>query len=170
MKDFTKQLLIFKGISNKKIEADLNGGEVSSDAGALFLQEVENQIGLVSRMTDSLRDRRHSGYVKHQLLELLKQRVFQIACGYEDGNDSNELLKDPIMKIGCERQPENEMALASQPTIIRFENGISRTDLYRIAEVFVDVFIQSYSKPPEGISIDGSIGFSMRKRNTNSLF
>lgn len=154
MKDFTKQLLLFKGISNKKIEADFNGGEVSSDAGVLFLREVENQIGLVSRMTDSLRDRRHSGYVKHQLCELFKQRIFQIACGYEDGNDSNELREDPIMKIACERLPEDETPLASQPTISRFENGISRTDLYRIAKVFVDVFIDSYSEPPEGIILD----------------
>jgi len=154
MKDFTKQLLLFKGISNKKIEADFKGGEVSSDAGLLFLREVENRIGLISKMTDSLRDRRHPGYVKHDLLELFKQRVFQIACGYEDGNDSNELREDPVMKIACERLPDDEKALASQPTISRFENGISRTDLYRIAEVFVDVFIQSYSEPPEGIILD----------------
>lgn len=154
MKDCTKQLFLFKDISNKKIEADFNGGEVSSDAGVLFLREVENRIGLISKMTDSLRDRRHPGYVKHQLLELLKQRVFQIACGYEDGNDSNELREDPIMKMACERLPDDEMALASQPTISRFENGISRTDLYRIAEVFVEVFIQSYSEPPEGIILD----------------
>jgi hypothetical protein len=154
MKDCTKQLLLFKAISNKKIEADFDGGEVSSDAGLLFLREVENRIGLISKMTDSLRDRRHPGYVKHQLLELFKQRIFQIACGYEDGNDSNELRSDPIMKIACEKLPDEDPALASQPTISRFENGISRTDLYRIAEVFVDVFIQSYSEPPEGIILD----------------
>jgi len=154
MKDCTKQLLLFKGLSNKKIEADFNGGEVSSDAGLLFLREVENRIALIRKMTDSLRDRRHPGYVKHQLLELFKQRVFQIACGYEDGNDSNELREDPVMKIACERLPDDEKALASQPTISRFENSLSRTDLYRIAEVFVDVFIRSYSKPPEGIILD----------------
>jgi len=154
MKDCTKRLLLFKGLSNKKIEADFNGGEVSSDGGLLFLREVENQIGLISKMTDSLRDRRHPGYIKHQLIELFKQRVFQIACGCEDGNDSNELRKDPIMKIACERLPDDEKALASQPTISRFENSLSRTDLYRIAEVFVDVFIQSYSEPPEGIILD----------------
>jgi hypothetical protein len=154
MKDCTKQLLLFKGISNKKIQADFNGGEVSSDAGLLFLREVENRIGLISKMTDSLRDRRHPGYVKHQLLELFKQRIFQIVCGYEDGNDSNELREDPIMKIACERLPDDEKDLASQPTISRFENSLSRTDLYRIAEVFVDVFIDSYSQPPEGIILD----------------
>lgn len=154
MKNCTKQLLLFKDISNKKIEADFNGGEVSSDGGILFLREVENRIGLIKKITDSLRDRRHPGYVKHQLLELFKQRVFQIACGYEDGNDSNELREDPVMKIACDRLPDDEQTLASQPTISRFENYISRTNLYRIAEVFVDMFIQSYSAPPEGIILD----------------
>lgn len=153
MKDCLKQLFLFKDISNKKIEVDFNGGEVSSDAGLLFFREVESRIGLISKMTDSLRDRRHPSYVKHQFLDLLKQRIFQIACGYEDGNDSNELRDDPIMKIACERLPDDE-ALASQPTISRFENGLTRTDLYRISEVFVDVFIESYSTPPEGIIVD----------------
>lgn len=153
MKDCIKQLFLFKDISNKKIEVDFNGGEVSSDAGLLFLREVESRIGLISKMTNCLQDRRHPGYVKHQFLDLLKQRIFQIACGYEDGNDSNELRNDPIMKIACERLPDDE-ALASQPTISRFENGLTRTDLYRISEVFVDVFIESYSTPPEGIIVD----------------
>ena len=154
MKDCTKQLLLFKGLSKKKIEADFNGGEVSSDAGLLFLREVEDRIGLIRKMTYSLRDRRHPGYVKHELLELFKQRVFQIACGYEDGNDSNELRSDPIMKIACERLPDEDPPLASQPTISRFENSLSRTDLYRIAEALVDVFIESYSEPPEAILLD----------------
>jgi len=153
MKDCIKQLFLFKDISNKKIEVDFNGGEVSSDAGLLFLREVESRIGLISKMTNCLQDRRHPGYVKHQFLDLLKQRIFQIACGYEDGNDSNELRDDPIMKIACERLPDDE-ALASQPTISRFENGLTRTDLYRISEVFIDVFIRSYSTPPEGIIVD----------------
>jgi len=78
-------LLLFKGNSGKKIEADFNGGEISSDAGLLFLREVEERIGLISKMADSLRDRRHPGYVQHQLLELFRQRIFQIAGGYEDG-------------------------------------------------------------------------------------
>jgi hypothetical protein len=142
MKEFTKQLLLFKDISGKKIEADFNGGEVSSDAGLLFLREVERRLGLIRRIAEVLRDRRHPGYVKHQFLQLLKQRVFQIICGYEDGDDSDELRNDPVLKMACERLPESDAPLASQPTISRFENALSRTDLYRIAEVFVDVFIE----------------------------
>jgi hypothetical protein len=89
MKDYTKQMLIFKNISCKNIEADFEDREVSSDAGVLFFREVENRKGLVSKMTDSLRDRRHPNYIKHQLCELIKQRIFQIVFGYEDGTDSN---------------------------------------------------------------------------------
>ena len=68
MTNCTKQLLLFKDISHKKIEADFAGGEVSSDAGLLFLREVENRMGLISKMADSLHDRRHPGYVKYQAM------------------------------------------------------------------------------------------------------
>ncbi len=149
----TKQLILFKEICGKKVEADFQGGEVSSDAGLLFLREVEREVGLIHRMAEVLRDRRHPGYRKHQLIELLKQRVFQIACGYEDGDDCDELRDDPVLKMACERLPEGE-PLASQPTISRFENGLSRTDLYRIAKVFLDIFIESYEEPPEAIILD----------------
>ena len=149
----TKQLILFKDIFGKKVEADFQGGEVSSDAGLLFLREVEREVGLFHRVAEVLRDRRHAGYVKHQIVKLLKQRVFQIACGYEDGDDSDELRNDPVLKMACERLPDEE-PLASQPTISRFENALSHTDLYRIAEVFLDIFIESYEKPPEAIILD----------------
>ena len=153
MNKFNKQLLLFKDISGKKIEADFNGGEVSSDGGILFLREVEREVGLIRRISEVLRDRRHPGYVKHQFIQLLMQRVFQIICGYEDGDDSDELRHDPVLKMTCERLPD-EKPLASQPTMSRFENGLSRTDLYRIAEVFLDIFIESYEEPPEAIILD----------------
>jgi hypothetical protein len=147
----TKQMLLFKDIFHKKVVADFNGGDVSSDAGLLFLNEVEHRIKLIKRMVGVLRDKRHSGYVKHQLVDLMKQRVFQVSSGYEDANDSDDLKNDPIMKIVCEKP---DTSLASQPTMSRFENSLSRTELYRIAQVFVDVFIDSYKRPPEGIILD----------------
>jgi len=143
--------MLFKDIFNKKVIADFDGGDVSSDAGLLFLREVESRTRIIKRIANVLKDKRHPGYVKHQFIHLLKQRVFQIASGYEDANDSNELKNDPVMKIICEK---TDSSLASQPTMSRFENTFSRTDLYRIAQVFVDVFIDSYKKPPEGIVLD----------------
>lgn len=147
----TKQMMLFKDISHKKVVADFNGGDVSSDGGLLFLREVESKMHVIKRVTDVLNDRRHPGYVKHLITQLMSQRVFQVASGYEDANDSDNLKNDPIMKIVCDRL---NGSLASQPTISRFENSLSRTDLYRIAQVFVDVFIDSYKKPPKGIILD----------------
>ena len=154
MKEYTKQLTFFKDIFGKKVEVDFNGGEVSSDGGLLFLRETESKLKIIKRITEVLRDKRHPAYVKHQIAELLTQRVFQIASGYEDANDSNDLRNDPIMKIACEKLPSSDSILASQPTMSRFENTFSRTDLYRIAKIFVDIFIASYKTPPKGIIID----------------
>lgn len=153
MKDTTQQV-IFKEISGKKVEVDFDGGAMTSDSGLLFLRELESKLGIIGRITDVIRDRRHQGYVKHQFDELMKQRVFQIACGYEDGNDANDLRDDPGLKLACERQPLGGAPLATQPTLSRFENALTRTDLYRLAQVVLDSFIESYDEAPEAIVLD----------------
>jgi len=130
MTKFTKQLLLFKDISGKKIQADFNGGEVSSDAGLLFLREVERRSAAIGRIAKVLRVRRHPSYITHPPVELLKQRVFQIISGYEDANDCDSFRRDPIVKMACEWLPLSEDNLGSQPTMCRFENAPSRTDLY----------------------------------------
>lgn len=150
----TKQLILFKEISGKSVEVDFDGGEVSSNSGLLFLREVESRLNLVGRVADVLRDRRHSSYVKHQVVELMKQRVFQIIAGHEDGNDCDTLRDDPVVKMACERLPITGASLASQPTMCRFENAFSRTDLYRMAKALLDVFISSYDQAPEAIILD----------------
>jgi hypothetical protein len=86
--------------------------------------------------------------------DLLKQRIFQIAAGYEDANDANTLRHDPIFKLLLDRLPETGAPLASQPTISRFENSVSRTAIYRMALVLMDQFIASYNSPPEVIVLD----------------
>lgn len=154
MEKYTKQTALFKDISGKKVAVDFDGGEITSDAGILFLRETEERIGILSRIASVIRDKRHSSYVEHEVLPLLKQRVFQIASGYEDCNDSNELRHASLMKLSCEKLPLSGSALASQPTMSRFENTPSRTTLYRIARAFVDAFIDSYDTPPAGIIID----------------
>jgi hypothetical protein len=154
MTQYTNQLMLFKELSGKKVQVDFNGGDVSSDAGLLFLRETASKLNMFEKVANVIHDHRHPGYVKHQIEELLKQRVFQIVSGYEDANDSNELRKDPILKIACDRPLSAENDLASQPTICRFENAPKRTTLYRIARALVDMFIESYEHPPEGIVID----------------
>jgi hypothetical protein len=154
MKEYTNQLMLFKEIFGKKVQVDFNGGQISSDAGVILLRELENKIGLIKRMASVIPDWRHLGYVKHSITQLLTQRVFQIACGYEDSNDSNTLRDDPLFKLGCNKRPYSDVTLASQPTMCRFENAPSRTILYRMAQGLVEQFIDSYKKPPEAILLD----------------
>lgn len=150
----TKQTMLFQEIFGKKVQVDFNGAQNSSDAGLLFLREIAQKIGIIERIVQVMHDRRNQSYVQHDLIHLISQRVFQIAAGYADANDSNTLRFDPILKIACETLPESDQPLASQPTISRFENAVSWRDLYKIAQVFLDIFVESYEKPPHGIILD----------------
>jgi len=149
-----KAEITLSDIGDKTVILNFEGANISSDAGALLLREVEAQIGLIRAMAKAIPDNRDARYVTHTLTDLLIQRVAQIACGYPDANDCNDLRNDPIFRMPADRYPEIGDALASQPTMSRFENRISRTSLYRLALVFADVFIASYASPPPVIVID----------------
>ncbi|MBC8204369.1 MAG: IS1380 family transposase [FCB group bacterium] len=137
-------------VKGKRVFVDFDGGQISSDAGALPLKETEHQVGIIEAIKAALNDRR----VIHPLAEQLQQRTYQIACGYEDGNDSDMLRNDPVFKICAGKLPDSGEGLSSQPTISRFENAPSRTELYRIALAIVDNFIDSYSEEPKIIVLD----------------
>ena len=144
----------FASVSGKRVEATFDGGILTSDSGVMLLREVESRIGILNQIVAAITDRRHPSYVDHPTMDLLRQRVFQMACGYEDANDCNALRSDPGFKAACDRLPLTGADLASQPTMSRFENRITRRDLYRIAKAFADVFIASYKHPPEAILLD----------------
>lgn len=154
MKKNTKQVPLFKDIFTKTVELDFNGGELSSDTGLILLRQIERETGFMKRITAVLPDSRHQSYVQHDLCHILSQRVFQIAAGYEDGNDCDSLRNDPILKMVCDKKPQSDSPLASQPTMSRFENSLESKDLYRIAEAILAHFIASYEKPPEAILLD----------------
>lgn len=141
-------------VGGKPAFLNFSGPDLTSDAGVLLLKEVEEQIRLIEKMAEVITDERDARYVKHTLTELLKQRVGQIACGYEDANDCDELRTDPAFKMIAGRLPETGSDLSSQPTMSRFENSVSRTDLYRLALVFARAFVASYATPPPIIVLD----------------
>lgn len=141
-------------VHRKPVTLTFSEDKISSDGGLLLLREVENQLGLIKNLTAVLTDERDQRYVDHSYEEILRQRIFQIASGYEDANDCNSLRDDPVLKMCAGRLPENGASLASQPTMTRFENSVSRSDLYRIAKVFADHFLNSYSQEPPVIIID----------------
>jgi len=90
----------------------------------------------------------------HPITELLAQRVYQIACGYEDGNDSNTLRNDPALKMALDRLPDSGLDLASQRTFSRLENMVSRAELYRMAIGLLNHFLTSYTEEPPVIVLD----------------
>ncbi len=143
----------FKGISGKRVTADFSGGEVTSDAGVLVLREIAEQTGFIDRLAEAITDTRHQSYVRHEGKDLVTQRIVQIACGYEDADDSDDLRSDPGFKAACDRLPSDD-DLASQPTMSRFENALTTKDLYRICGVMIDQFIASYETAPKAIILD----------------
>ena len=149
-----QRTLSFASVSGKQVEAVFDGGVLTSDMGVMLLREVASKTGILSRIVGALTDRRHPSYVDHTMADLIGQRVFQIACAYEDANDCNLLREDPAFKAACERLPASDADLASQPTMSRLENGIRRRDLVRMGEAFVDAFIASYATPPEAVVLD----------------
>jgi DDE family transposase len=141
-------------VGAKAVDLDFDGGQLSSDAGVILLKDIDDHLGLTHDLAAVLSDPRDARRVKFTLHDLLKQRVFQIAAGYEDANDSNTLRDDPIFKLMLDRLPETGAPLASQPTMSRCENRVSRTGLYRMAVVLLNQFIASYDSPPKVIVLD----------------
>lgn len=141
-------------LSGKPVDLQFSGDHISSDGGLLLLREVESQIKLISSISSCITDNRDSRYIDHTVLEMVSQRVFQIAAGYEDCNDSNQLRSDMVIKACSGRLPQSGKDLASQPTMSRFENSVSARGLYRMGKTLVDHFIGSYPTPPEVIVID----------------
>jgi hypothetical protein len=155
MQDSTPEQLRFPSLPGYTVRADFDGGALSSDFGALLLRGIDRQIGFTERLAAAVRDRRHPSYTDHALRDLFAQRIYQIASGYADGSDANSLRHDPLLKLSVERAPlDPTQALASAPTFSRLEHSVTRTDLYRLTQAFVDHFIASYPEPPAAIVLD----------------
>ena len=144
--DNTTQCLLFPEIFRKPVVAQFDQREGSSDGGALLLKAADRHYGLVAGLASGLRDERQAVKVDHSLRELVAQRVFSIACGYPDANDSARLSEDPIHKLLLDRDPIEGLDLASQPTLSRFENGVGIKELYRAGEFLAESVIQRHAK------------------------
>src|SRR6266702_70583 len=144
--DSTTQRLLFPGIFRKPVVAQFDQREGSSDGGALLLKAEGRRAPLWIGGWTSLRDERQAGKVDHSLRELVAQRVFSIACGYPDANDSARLSGDPMHKLLLDRDPVEGRDLASQPTLSRFENGVGVKQLYRLGEALAVSVIRRHAE------------------------
>ncbi len=140
----------FSRCKSRKIQLNFDGGEITSDAGAILLNRVDKKINLTNRISASINDTRCKGKVEHKAGDILRQRVYGLALGYEDLNDHFTLRKDTAIQtaVGSDKD------LASSSTLCRFENAADRQLCWDINKAFVEVFIESFKKPPKEIILD----------------
>ena len=137
--------LDFGFLHGKQISARFDGGELSSDGGVMLLAQADQCLHLTAALAACVPDPRDQTQITHAWRTLFAQRVYQIACGYEDADDADDLRGDWAFKTALGRRPESDRDLASQPTFSRFENCVSRTNLRRMADVFVEQFVTRYA-------------------------
>ena len=134
----------------KPIVAAFDQPHASSDGGAVLLKSLDTQLQLTQRLAGCLVDTRQPGKVQHQTLELVRQRVFGLACGYADCNDAARLADDAIHKLLLDRDPIAGPALASQPTLSRFENAVTWAPLRDMAHVLTNTVIETHRRRLKG--------------------
>lgn len=135
------------------IKFEVSSAPLSTDAGLLPVRQFDEQIGLTERFARALHDARDPSWTTQGNAVMVRQRIYGIIAGYEDQNDHDTLRSDPVFKLIADRLPDDS-DLASQPTLSRFENAVTIADLWRLREVFVDEFLQSFDAPPLHVTFD----------------
>src|SRR3954447_6027501 len=131
----------FSGPVLLPVEARFDGGRLTSDGGLPWLERAEMGLGVCAEFAAVIPEWRR-GPVRHARETLVRQRVFQIACGYEDQDDADTLRTDPLLKLVCGQLPETGRDLASQPTLSRLENAVDRRACYRLAVALGDRYLR----------------------------
>jgi hypothetical protein len=148
--DNTTQCWLFSDLAKRAVTVRFDQERGSSDGGAVLLGAADRRLGLSEALSGCLRDERDPQRVVHEIGDLIRQRVYAIACGYPDGNDAARLSSDPVHKLLVGRDPVGEEDLASQPTLSRFENAADRADLFRMGEALADRVIERHRRRRRG--------------------
>jgi hypothetical protein len=138
--------LLFPEMFAKPVILEFDQRQGSSDGGAVLLKAAETRYGLIAGMSGCLLDSRQAGKVDHSLRDLFAQRVFSIACGYADANDSARLAADPMHKMLLDRDPATGLDMASQPTLSRFENAVGPRQLYHMGALLAESVIERHAQ------------------------
>ena len=149
MRRTSPRRLTFSSSKRRVIEADFEGGALTSDAGVLLVRETDKKMGLVRSIARRLGDGRQTGKVKHPVETMLRQRVMGLCAGWEDLSDAGTLKDDPLHQIAAGGD-----SLASAPTLCRFENKQSRKAAWAVTEILVNQFIASKKSPPAYLILD----------------
>src|SRR5579871_965168 len=167
--------LDFPMLGSREVLADFDGGDISSDGGALLLRQVERLTGIIRQFAACFTDHRNPDLTEHTVEELIAQRVYALALGYEDLNDHDDLRRDPLLATvvgkpdptGKTRQRKRDRgkALAGKSTLNRLELtpvGADKDSRYKkvvcrthdVERLFVSLFLQAHARPPEHIVLD----------------
>jgi len=142
----TTPCLLFPDLCDRPLTARFDVPNASSDGGAVLLRAADRRLGLIPRLAAALVDERQQGKVRHGLADLLGQRIYGLALGYEDANDAARLADDPMHKLLLGRDPITGEALASQPTLSRFENDVTRGDLLALGDALFESVLDRHRK------------------------
>jgi hypothetical protein len=151
----------FEGSGRREIVARFDGGTISSDGGALLLRQADRLMNLLPRLAECFLDGRNPLLVRHSVEEMVSQRVYGLALGYEDINDHEQLRSDPVLGILAGRT-DLDRPLAGKSTLNRMELGTGVNSRYKkitfwkegVDELLVKVFLESYQEIPAEIVLD----------------
>lgn len=152
----------FAGPGRRTVVARFDGGTMSSDGGALLLQRTNQKLNLLERAAACFRDGRKPWLIKHQVEEMLAQRVYGLALGYEDLSDHDQLRQDPLLALLSGKQQVGEEPLAGKSTLNRLELSTAEPSRYKkvhcqreaLDELLTAVFVEAHPEPPERIVLD----------------
>jgi hypothetical protein len=161
MTDCNQSSFGFEACGKREIVARFDGGTISSDGGALLLRQTDQRLNLLARLAQCFLDGRNQKQVEHSILEMLRQRIYGLALGYEDLNDHEQLRQDPIFGVLAGRE-ELDQPLAGKSTLNRLELGAGVPDRYKkitfwkeaIDELLVKIFLEAHAQAPTEIVLD----------------
>jgi len=150
MPNRTAETLEFGRVGRRVIEANFDGGDLSSDGGLMLLRRVDERIGLTRAVAAVFSDARDPAKITHRLRDLIAQRLYGLCCGYEDLNDHDSLRADLLMQTAVGRAE----VLASAPTLCRLESRATRAQAVALHGVLVEQFIAGHKIAPSELVLD----------------
>jgi hypothetical protein len=165
----------FHPLGERQVRGQFDGGAITTEAGGLLLREVEKRTGIIAQFAACFRDHRDPERIEHTLKELVAQRVYALALGYEDLNDHDQLRHDPLLAVLAEkadptgasrvRERDQGKALAGKSTLKRLElrgEVVGEEERYKkiamdqaaVDRLLVEVFLQAHREPPPEIVLD----------------
>src|SRR6266516_2587629 len=153
MTDDTILPFSFPAVSRKKITAAFDGGRLTSNGGVMLLAMADRRIGVAEKLSLVFPERRDATRIVHSLADMIRARMFAIACGYEDSDDLDHLRAAPAFKLACGRLPDTDRDLCSQPTLSRLENALRLQEIIRLLYARDELLIYSHTRVPSAVTL-----------------